>query len=37
MISWYVEDNKVSHIDNHVNKRKIEAVAENFGELTLSR
>ena len=37
MISWYVEDYKVSHVEKHVNKRRIEVVAEHFGELTVSR
>ena len=36
-ISWYVDNNKVSHVDEHINTRVIEAIAEHFGELTVSR
>ena len=36
-ISWYVEDNKVSHIDEEVNTKLIETTVENFGNLTVSR
>ena len=35
-IGWYVDDNKVSHIEEYVNKRIIETISEHFGELTLS-
>ena len=37
MIAWYVEDNKVLHIDEEVNKRMIEMIDEHFGELTVFR
>ena len=36
-IALYVDKNKVSHIDEHVNTRIIEAKEEHFGELTVSR
>ena len=36
-IALYVDKNKVSHIDEHVNTRTIEAKEEHFGELTVSR
>ena len=36
-IAWYVYDNKVLHIDKHVNTRIIEAIEGYFGELTVSR
>ena len=37
MLSWYVEDNKVLHIEENMNTRLIEAIAEHFVELTLLR
>ena len=36
-ISWYVDDNKVSHVDEEVNKKLIETIYENLGNLTVSR
>ena len=36
-IDWYVDDNKVSHVDEYVNTRIIEEIAESFGEITASR
>ena len=37
MIGWYVDDKKISHVDEHVNTRIIEKISENFGELTVLR
>ena len=34
---WYVDYNKVSHVDEEVNKKVIETIAEHFGNLTVSR
>ena len=36
-LAWYVYDNKLLHVNEHVNTRIIEAIAETFGELTASR
>ena len=36
-IPWYGDDNKVSHINKHVNTSIIESIAEHFGELTVFR
>ena len=36
-IAWYVDENKVSHIDEDMNTRIIEAKAENFGKLAILR
>ena len=36
-ISWYVDNNKVSHIYEELNKIIIKKIAEIFGELTVSR
>ena len=36
-IVWYVDDNKVSHVDEEVNTKVIETISENFGNLTVSR
>ena len=36
-ISWYFDNNEVSHIDEEVNKEVIETIAEHFGSLTVSR
>ena len=36
-ISWYAEDNKVSHVDEEVNTKVIETISEHFGNLTVSR
>ena len=35
-ISWYVDNNKVSYIDEEVNTKVIETIAENFVDLTVS-
>ena len=37
MISWYVDNNRVSRIYEHVNTSIIEVIAENVGDLTVSR
>ena len=34
-ISWYVDNNKVSHIDEDVNTKVTEIIAEHFGNLTV--
>ena len=36
-IAWYIDDNKVSHVDEHAKTRIIEEVAEYFGKLTILR
>ena len=36
-IVWYVDDNKVSHVDEEVNTKVFETTSENFGNLTVSR
>ena len=36
-IAFYVDDNKVSHIDEDITTRIIEAKAEMFGELSILR
>ena len=36
-IACYVEDNKVSHVDEEVNTKVIETIAEKFGNLKVSR
>ena len=36
-IVWYVDDNKVSHIDEKVVTDKINKISEYFGELTITR
>ena len=36
-IAWYVDDNKVSHVDEEVNTKMIETISEHFGNLTVSR
>ena len=36
-ISWYVDDNKVSNINEEVNTKFIETIAEHFGNLIVSR
>ena len=36
-IAWYVDSNKLSHVDEHANTRMIEAISETFGELTVFR
>ena len=35
-IAWYVDENKVSYIDEEVNIKLIETIAKRFGELTVS-
>ena len=37
MIAWYVDDIKLSHVDDKANTRIIGVIAEHFGELTVSR
>ena len=34
---WYVDDNKVSYADGEVNIKVIETIAENFGNIPVSR
>ena len=36
-IVWYVDDNKVSHVDEEVNTKVFETISEHFGNLTVSR
>ena len=36
-IAWYIDNNKLSHIDEEVNIKLIETIAKTFGNLTLSR
>ena len=36
-IVWYVDNNKVFHIDEEVNTKLNDTIAERFGELTVSR
>ena len=36
-IEWYVDNNKVSHVDEYMNTKVIETISEHFGNLTLSR
>ena len=35
-ILWYVDDNKVSHVDEEVNTKVIETISEYFGNLTVT-
>ena len=37
IISWYVDNTKVSHVDKDMNARIIEMISEQFGELTIFR
>ena len=34
-ITWYVDDNKVSHVDEKVNTKVIETISDIFGNLTV--
>ena len=34
-IAWYVDNNKVSHIDEDENTKVTEIIAEHFGNLTV--
>ena len=36
-IARYFDNSKVSHVDGEVNKKVIETISENFGNLTVSR
>ena len=36
-ICWYVDDNKISHMDRSVNEAVIAKIEERFGELTVQR
>ena len=36
-IIWYVDNNKLSHVDEEVNTKNIETISEHFGNLTISR
>ena len=36
-IAWYVDDNKVSHVDEEVNTKVVEIISEHFGNLAVSR
>ena len=35
-IAWYVDDNKVSNVEEDMNTKAIETIAKRFGELTVS-
>ena len=37
MIDWYVDYNKVSHVEKYMNTRIIDTIAGYFGELNVSR
>ena len=34
---WYVDNNKVSHLDEYVKTNVIEGISEHYGNLTVSR
>ena len=34
---WYVDNNKVSHLDEEVKTNVIEGISEHYGNLTVSR
>ena len=34
---WYVDNNKVSHLDEEVKTKVIEGISEHYGNLTVSR
>ena len=36
-IAWYVDDKKVSHVDEEVNTKMIKTIAEHFGNLMVSK
>ena len=36
-IMWYVDNNKVSYVDEEVNTKVIETISDHFGNLTISR
>ena len=36
-ISWYIDENKILHVDEHGNTRIIEAISEYFGGFTVSK
>ena len=36
-IVWYVDNNKVSHLDEEVKTNVIEGISEHYGNLTVSR
>jgi len=36
-ITWYVDDNKISHVNKDVITRELEVITEHFGELDISR
>ena len=36
-ISWYVDDNKVSYVDEKLNTKQIGTISEHFGNLKVSR
>ena len=36
-IAWYVDDNKVSQVDEEVNTKVVEIISEHFGNLAVSR
>ena len=36
-IAWYVDNNKVSQVDEEVNTKIIETISEHFDKLTVSR
>ena len=36
-ISWYVDNNKLSHVDEEVNTKVIERISKYFGNFTVPR
>ena len=36
-ITWYVDDNKISHVEDDVITTELETITEHFGELDISR
>ena len=36
-IAWYVDDNKISHVDSHVVTKIIEQIEDRFGKMTVTR
>ena len=36
-ITWYVDDNKISHVEKDVITKELEVITEHFGELDISR
>ena len=36
-ITWYIDNNKLSYVDEEVNKKIFETIAKHFGELTITK